>query len=181
MNNGWDQVRAKWPMSLWCNTWTEAKPYVGKCFAALWLLDYVSDSFHNSASDPGTRGSSRTAVERAEVRRQLKPYPLAPFSGAGAALFISWHTHTHKHTSAQTGTHTLGLWECMRPQAQTLHTPVSITALVCHCKHNLIIRQEQVEGWRRFPTGSTGWKSGIVHPRRRILVKTIEQKTYWPG
>lgn len=43
-------------------------------------------------------------------------HPIAPLSDVGAALFIACHTHT------------LVLWECRRPHAQTFPSAKSVTA-----------------------------------------------------
>lgn len=52
------------------------------------------DDFHSSTSGPGTLGSFRRGggLGWAEVTTEI--YPIAPLSGDGGALFISWHTGT---------------------------------------------------------------------------------------
>lgn len=63
------------------------------------------------ASGPETQGSSRTGGGLGWTEATTGIYPIAPLSGGGAALFISWHSHwdygnagglKHKHSPLST-------------------------------------------------------------------------------
>lgn len=84
--------------------------------------------FHNSTISGETEGG-HPGQGSWLCWTEATTYPIALLSGDGAALFLSTHIHTYIHT--------LGLWECRRPGAQTF--PTARSALICYCKCDALI------------------------------------------